>query len=132
MESLLRLSGLLSEDDDGRTDLGTLEKRLADKSAKATTDRTPSRASETSARPDTSGSQDDSSANQPPSNEHSEITSPEPQKPVRTEKSDKSEKGDKSEEVEALSDMMCSLVTNNCGETRYIGVFVAIQGLKKG
>lgn len=24
-------------------------------------------------------------------------------------------------EVEALSDMMCSLVTNNCGETRYIG-----------
>lgn len=26
-------------------------------------------------------------------------------------------------EVEALSDMMCSLVTNNCGETRYIGKF---------
>ena len=25
------------------------------------------------------------------------------------------------EEVEALSEMMCSLVTNNCGETRYIG-----------
>lgn len=25
------------------------------------------------------------------------------------------------EEVEALSDMMCSLVTNNCGESRYIG-----------
>ena len=30
------------------------------------------------------------------------------------------EKGNE-EEVEALSDMMCSLVTNNCGETRYIG-----------
>lgn len=28
---------------------------------------------------------------------------------------------DKEYEVEALSDMMCSLVTNNCGETRYIG-----------
>ncbi|KAF3393410.1 hypothetical protein DPV78_009517 [Talaromyces pinophilus] len=28
---------------------------------------------------------------------------------------------DKEHEVEALSDMMCSLVTNNCGETRYIG-----------
>src|ERR1051326_6941945 len=33
MESLLRLSGLLSEDDDGSTDLGTLEKRLANKTA---------------------------------------------------------------------------------------------------
>ncbi|RAO65433.1 uncharacterized protein BHQ10_001445 [Talaromyces amestolkiae] len=28
---------------------------------------------------------------------------------------------DKEHDVEALSDMMCSLVTNNCGETRYIG-----------
>ncbi|EED20142.1 fungal specific transcription factor, putative [Talaromyces stipitatus ATCC 10500] len=28
---------------------------------------------------------------------------------------------DKEHEVEALSDMMCSLVTTNCGETRYIG-----------
>jgi hypothetical protein len=30
---------------------------------------------------------------------------------------------DKEHEVEALSDMMCSLVTNNCGETRYIGMY---------
>ena len=30
---------------------------------------------------------------------------------------------DKEHDVEALSDMMCSLVTNNCGETRYIGKF---------
>lgn len=29
---------------------------------------------------------------------------------------------EKEHEVEALSDMMCSLVTNNCGETRYIGM----------
>lgn len=28
---------------------------------------------------------------------------------------------EKEEAVEDLSDMMCSLVTNNCGETRYIG-----------
>ncbi|KAK4693646.1 hypothetical protein P7C71_g3789, partial [Lecanoromycetidae sp. Uapishka_2] len=28
---------------------------------------------------------------------------------------------DKDQPVEELSDMMCSLVTNNCGETRYIG-----------
>ena len=31
------------------------------------------------------------------------------------------------EEVEALSDMMCSLVTNNSGETRYIGMSAAGQ-----
>jgi hypothetical protein len=31
MESLLRLSGLLSEGDGGKTDLGALEKRLADR-----------------------------------------------------------------------------------------------------
>lgn len=31
---------------------------------------------------------------------------------------------DKELEVEALSEMMCSLVTNNCGETRYIGEFL--------
>lgn len=28
---------------------------------------------------------------------------------------------DNNEEVEALSEMMCSLVTNTSGETRYIG-----------
>jgi hypothetical protein len=33
---------------------------------------------------------------------------------------------DKEHEVEALSDMMCSLVTNNCGETRYIGMYMHI------
>jgi hypothetical protein len=31
------------------------------------------------------------------------------------------EEEEKQEGVEELSDMMCSLVTNNCGETRYIG-----------
>lgn len=31
------------------------------------------------------------------------------------------EEEEKQPEVEELSDMMCSLVTNNCGETRYIG-----------
>ena len=35
------------------------------------------------------------------------------------------------EEVEALSDMMCSLVTNNCGETRYIGGINELHILQK-
>jgi hypothetical protein len=33
------------------------------------------------------------------------------------------EKEKDEQEVEALSDMMCSLVTNQSGETRYIGNF---------
>ncbi len=54
----------------------------------------------------------------------STIASPEPQ---TTSNGDKRKSGtpEKSEEeVEALSDMMCSLVTNNCGETRYIGMTI--------
>lgn len=84
MESLLKLSGLLNEEDDDK-DLGTLEKRLAPQVEK-----------------------------QPTPN--SSTDSPEPPKaPAGPE-----------EEVEALSDMMCSLVTNNCGESRYIGGFCSV------
>lgn len=62
----------------------------------------------------------------------STLASPEPQVKVIEKNGDKS--GDKrksatpeksEEEVEALSDMMCSLVTNNCGETRYIGMGIS-------
>lgn len=113
MESLLRLSGILSEEDlAGATDLGTLEKRLADKTA----------AAKEKASPDGSGSTpgvregQDVSTNGTPrpgatASPRSEETSPEPPKSGRSEG-----------EVEELSDMMCSLVTNNCGETRYIGM----------
>lgn len=54
----------------------------------------------------------------------SQIASPEPvvfSKPVDKKKSKSPEAEKPPEEVEELSDMMCSLVTNNCGETRYIG-----------
>ena len=114
MESLLRLSGLLEEDDNGKTDLGTLERRLADKT----------RSRRTSAI--TSGSQPNTPDQDTPqlegvtSSPRSAITSPEPQSEKGGEKK-KKRKSESPEEVEALSDMMCSLVTNNCGETRYIG-----------
>jgi len=109
MESLLRLSGLLSEDDSGATDLGTLEKRLADKTAAAR------EKSSSDGSKSTPGVHDISSIGDTPrqgvvSTPASGEPSPEPPKSGRNE-----------EEVEALSDMMCSLVTNNCGETRYIG-----------
>jgi hypothetical protein len=114
MESLLRLSGLLSEDDAGATDLGTLEKRLADKTAELGKEGSSSKRNSGTPGPQKDGS---ASANGTPrpavaSPAASQSTSPEPTK---------SGKGEG--EVEALSDMMCSLVTNNCGETRYIGMY---------
>ena len=122
MESLLKLSGLLSEEDGDRTDLGTLEKRLADQTNKTSNPGTPSKSPSgssstgTAARPSSESQRDT-----PRTGDHltpkSAVTSPEPLKETVTANAKASE-----EEVEALSDMMCSLVTNNCGETRYIGM----------
>ncbi|KAF7718426.1 Fungal Zn(2)-Cys(6) binuclear cluster domain-containing protein [Penicillium ucsense] len=109
MESLLRLSGLLSEDDNGKTDLGTLEKRLADRTNALNAAKGASRTSATSATPQP---QTTSHCTTPRMDSHSS--------PRTAETSPDSQKGSETE-VEALSDMMCSLVTNNCGETRYIG-----------
>ncbi|KAH6684318.1 fungal-specific transcription factor domain-containing protein [Halenospora varia] len=118
MESLLRLSGLLKEDDNGRTDLGTLEKRLAE------TQQAAQRASQAPTSGPTSPTQ--SSPNeQNESTPRSTIASPEPQTKNGEKRNstveEKKEKDEKEPAVEELSDMMCSLVTNNCGETRYIG-----------
>lgn len=117
MESLLRLSGLLSEDDGGKTDLGTLEKRLADRSASGPSS---SRSSKRFNVPNTSQQTSTSHQSTPRMESHSSprtaATSPESQKESEAE-------------VEGLSDMMCSLVTNNSGETRYIGiVLLPIRG----
>lgn len=107
--------GLLGEDD-GATDLGTLEKKLAEK-------RQESRgASQTAPSNPTSPSQATSGHEGPSSTPRSSITSPEP--PKEREEKRKSVDGhgqEGEEEVEALSEMMCSLVTNTSGETRYIG-----------
>jgi hypothetical protein len=99
MEHLLRLSGLLPEGDDDTVDLGDLERRLRESANSS--QRAPSnigRSSSESARgtPSSSALQSDSAS---PTVAREEV------------------------EVEALSDQMCSLVTNNCGETRFIGMF---------
>ncbi|OJD19708.1 hypothetical protein AJ78_00331 [Emergomyces pasteurianus Ep9510] len=109
MESLLRLSGLLTEADTGKTDLSALERRLADKS---------SQSSGLSSRPSTTSfgfnqtNQPSPTTSTPHADSHTSprtpATSPESQKETEAE-------------LDSLSDMMCSLVTNNCGETRYIG-----------
>lgn len=118
MESLLKLSGLLGEEDN-HTDLGTLEKRLADKAASSSqrpsTSDTPTKSpggAESVSQNGASESQTDISQHLETSRKSS-VSSPKP--PI----SRKNE-----EEVEALSDMMCSLVTNNFGETRFIGAFL--------
>lgn len=114
MESLLRMSGLLSDEDAGKTDLGALEKRLAEK---VSTKEMPSRRTDSPAptRSGTGSSLPDNSP-RPQSHRDSHDT---PRDAVASPSTD----GDKSsrEEVENLSEAMCSLVTNNVGETRYIG-----------
>ncbi|KAH6611206.1 Zn2Cys6 transcriptional regulator [Trichoderma cornu-damae] len=114
MEKLLRLAGILVAEDD---DLAELEKRLTEKSQQAA-------AAHSSAPSSPSRLTSESEATASP---RSSVTSPglnkakgraqdEKNKPVATPGSMQGE-----EEVEALSEMMCSLVTNQCGETRYIG-----------
>ncbi|KAK8100303.1 hypothetical protein PG999_010677 [Apiospora kogelbergensis] len=123
MESLLRLSGLLGEDDEA-TDLGTLEKRLAEKAQQSR------QASQAAQSNPTSPSQATSGQNDAASTPQSSLTSPEPMRdddkrrpsiaPSERQKEKEPEKK-KGDDVEALSEMMCSLVTNQSGETRYIG-----------
>jgi hypothetical protein len=109
MESLMRLSGVLPEDDDGSTDLATLEKRLEERARSSATplaDRRVSVARTTEKTVVTPPTQPGLPS------PRSGTNSPEP--PQRTNTGGK-------EEEDALAEMMCSLVTNNCGETRYIG-----------
>ncbi|UKZ83392.1 hypothetical protein TrVFT333_011200 [Trichoderma virens FT-333] len=124
MEKLLRLAGIIVNEDE---DLAELEKRLIEKS-------------EQTAVAHSSGPSSPShllSESDPTASPRSSVTSPglprdkdkerekdkdkdkrqeEKNKPAATPASLQGE-----EEVEALSEMMCSLVTNQCGETRYIG-----------
>lgn len=110
MESLLKMSGLLN-DDDG--DLGTVEKRLADKTSNRSNRGTPV---DSPARRSKSLSQPRSPIESPqPTPQSDKLPTP----PDSTKSPDPQKQTE--EEVEALSDRMCSLVTNNCGETRYIG-----------
>jgi hypothetical protein len=113
MESMMRLSGVLPEDDDGSTDLATLERRLVDRVGRSATPRNgASEDRRASMAPQTVSSTTDGTPVQPglPS-PRSGTASPEPEQQTNGE----------NKEEDALAEMMCSLVTNNCGETRYIG-----------
>lgn len=129
MESLLRQSGLVNEEDWGRTDLGTLERRIAEQNHRRSSPGTPSKSPSGSASTGAFARPSSSSQNHTPRQGQSATplgsASPDPTKEKEPEKGETQEKDkSKEEEVEALSDMMCSLVTNNCGETRYIGMYL--------
>lgn len=119
MESLLRLSGLLAEDDGGRTDLGTLEKRLAERQSQRSNAASPMSHHSPANLP---GSKSASTPTQ--GSAQDQHTSP---KASSNAKSPQAAKGQTdmfkkdAKEVDALADQMCSLITNNCGETRFIG-----------
>ncbi|KAH6626322.1 fungal-specific transcription factor domain-containing protein [Chaetomium sp. MPI-SDFR-AT-0129] len=116
MEHLLRLSGLLGEDDNGATDLGTLEKKLVEKHQQSRQN--------SQAVSDPTSPQVTTAPNGSTSTPRSAIASPEPSKDGEKQRSstpDKDSQDDDREEVAELSEMMCSLVTNTNGETRYIG-----------
>lgn len=152
MESLLRLSGLLSESDFGKTDLGALEKRLADKSMAAAA----AKKNTSNLWPNASGSGTPASTgignsgmptmlNSPMGHAVGQSAASSHQSTPRFSHSvpesiggspnwRRTDKGlntwnnaaaaddtDKQRQ-ENISDMMCSLITDNCGETRYIGM----------
>lgn len=136
MESLLRLSGLLTEDDGGRTDLGTLEKRLAERGSSGPRSNVASPQSQTSPMVHAAGRMSASAAGTPHDNNRvtksppNDITSPggahqsaQQQRSQQQQPQDQPQpQGQKKpENVDALADQMCSLITNNSGETRYIG-----------
>lgn len=111
MEALLKMSGLIPDDDGGKTDLGMLEKRLAEKAGPN---------SDSSRRNSLKALNGTESHHSTPQNQDMH-SSPRTSAASPGSEKDKEKEKEKESEVEALSDMMCSLVTNNCGETRYIG-----------
>jgi hypothetical protein len=118
MEALLRMSGLLSEDDSGATDLHTLEKRLSEKNRHSDKDK------------DNTRENDDSTPRNSTPGDSRESNTPATEVPNSTEKEKRrsqispsdSAKDKDEEEVEAIADAMCSLITSDSGETRYIGI----------
>jgi hypothetical protein len=123
MESLMRLSGVLPEDDDGSTDLATLERRLADRAGQSGTPKAPSPHERRASSVHQSAEHSEGTPAEQPGlpSPRSGTTSPEPPQ----------QSGSKTEKDEdALAEMMCSLVTNNCGETRYIGRFLATRAAR--
>lgn len=112
MEQLLKISGLITDEEAGRSDLGAIERRLAEKTKSGS-----SRME--SPRP----SIDTPNSTQRPTDSHGGSPNLASASPRDSVSSAVGADHDKSLDVESISDAMCSLVTNGAGETRYIGVY---------
>ena len=122
MESLLKLSGLLAGDDGGRTDLGTLEKKLAARQSQGLSIDTASpRESQPSSANGGAQSAQTPATNSTPSDQQMSPQGTQTKTPPNAANAAKDIFKRDPKEVDALADQMCSLITNNCGETRYIG-----------
>lgn len=104
--------GLLG-DDDADTDLATLEKKLTEKVQQSR---------QTSQAPSNPTSPSQATHDDMDSTPQSSLTSPEPTRDREHRRDSTQPERGQGEEVEALSEMMCSLVTTQNGETRYIGM----------
>lgn len=131
MESLLRLSGLLAEEDGGRTDLGTLEKRLAERANARSAANSP-QSHQSPQQPQGQPAQAASKEGTTPGQSSSHNQETLPRQPANSTAGNISPGAAKASdnlfwaegtepEVDVLADQMCSLITNNVGETRYIG-----------
>lgn len=114
MEQLLKISGLITDEEAGRTDLGAIERRLAEKNrSQSLRTNSPKSNADT---PNGPSQRHDSKAGTP---QNSNLS---PRESVNSPGSSSGRP-----EVENISDMMCSLVTSQSGETRYIGMFDHIK-----
>lgn len=110
MEHLLRLSGLLGEQEEGKTDLGLLEKRLAQRAgSEHSSPSNPDRFQ----RP----SRSQPSGQDSPQRRASTPRAASPGVPIVKKEPDQHQ----ADADDNLAEMMDSLMTNNYGETRYIG-----------
>jgi len=109
MEQLLKVSGLVSDEEAGRSDLGAIERKLAEKSKLQS--KSPAITKPGIDTPNSSLQRSDSQAGTPANTNMS----------PRESATSPGSISDKPEQIENISDMMCSLVTNGSGETRYIG-----------
>lgn len=120
MEHLLRLSGLLAEDN-GQTDLGTLERRLQERQSvdPRSNGETPQSQQSAGRAGAAQTIQTPITGSTPQDQTTSQSTATSPQQPDQQAQQNPFKKDGK--DVDVLADQMCSLITNNCGETRYIG-----------
>ena len=116
MEQLLKISGLITDEEAGRTDLGAIERRLAEKNRSQSL-----RTSSPKSAADTPNIQ--------PQRSDSKVGTPQQTNLSPRESIDSPRSNTDKPEVENISDMMCSLVTNGSGETRYIGMSKSLKRL---